>query len=281
MAARTRSPAMPACSIVVPVRNEAAILPVTVTALLAATWSGVRILWVCNGCTDGSAALIRALAGDRGEVLERDPPGKTAALQAGDEVMGALFPRIYLDADTWIDRNGLMALLAPLAEGRADLTAPAHDFDLQRASSVSRAISACWQALPFARDGAFSRVLALSQAGRARWGEWQQIAGDDMFVAAMVPPERRRMIPEAVATTLVPADFAGWVRMRARWLRGERELVALGLVLPKAKSQRRALLVRLLAPRHMFGALCFIAARLIAEIPARSGKASHWRPDRR
>lgn len=60
--------AVPGCGIVVPVCNEAAILPFTVPRLLSCAQEvGARPVWVCNGCTDDSADLIaRLLAGWHG-----------------------------------------------------------------------------------------------------------------------------------------------------------------------------------------------------------------------
>lgn len=91
--------------VVVPVRNEAATLPRTVPALLdAVAGRPARVVWVCNGCTDDSAALIRRHAGDTAEIIELGGAGKTLALQAGDEALGQIFPRFYIDADVVFPR---------------------------------------------------------------------------------------------------------------------------------------------------------------------------------
>lgn len=272
----------PACGIVVPVCNEAAILPLTVPRLVASAQEvGGRLVWVCNGCTDGSADLVRRLAGAGGEVTEIAERAKTRALQAGDDRLGALFPRFYIDADTWLPPGGLTRLLSPLRAGEADLVAPGHAFDCTGASAVSLRIARCWLALPHARMTAFVGVIGLSAAGRARWGRWPAVTGDDIFAAAMIPAGRRRLLPEVSATTRPPPDFAGWVRMRSRWLKGERELRGRGLRIPASPGQRRALLVRLLRGPDPAGAWAFLAARMLASWNARGRTSAGWIPDRR
>ncbi|MEY2882784.1 MAG: hypothetical protein RL490_508, partial [Pseudomonadota bacterium] len=220
----------PAYGIIVPVRNEAALLPLTVPRLLAATAADmVRIIWVCNGCTDNSAAIIRHIAGPHGEVIELPRPGKIGALQAGDTALGALFPRFYMDADSWIRPGDMAPLVQALQSVDTELVAPALNYDVSQSSWLSARIAACWLALPHGRSIAFSMLLGLTAAGRARWDEWPDVTGDDSFVAATIPSTRRRRIAGALATSPAPADFAGWVRMRARWRRGEAELAARSL----------------------------------------------------
>lgn len=268
--------------IVVPVRNEAALLPLTVLRLLSATaGENARIVWVCNGCSDDSAAIIRHLAGPDAEVIVLPLPGKIAALQAGDTALGDLFPRFYVDADCWIGPGGLAPLVHALHAGDADLVAPALDYDVSRSSWLSARIAACWLALPHGSSLAYSMVLGVSAAGRARWGRWPDVTGDDIFVSATIPAARRLRIAGALATSFAPADFAGWIRMRARWRRGEVELAAMGLSVPRHPRQYRALFSQLLRPDTAIGAWAFVAARLAAQHQARPSATTAWLPDRR
>lgn len=272
----------PDYGIIVPLRNEAAVLPVTVPKLLEATQGDrVRIVWVCNGCTDDSAALIRRLAGQQAEVIELDRPGKTTALQLGDETLEGLFPRLYLDADTWLRPGDPARLVQPLVTGAADLVAPRLRFDTDGASPLSVRIGDCWLSLPHARTSAFSNAIGLSAAARALWDRWPDITGDDIFVSATVPGHRRLIVPEALAMIGMPADFAGWVRMRARWRKGEAELARLGLSPPRPAQQRAALLRQMLSARTAPGAWAFAAARILAAMSPTEAGISAWLPDRR
>ena len=271
----------PSYGIIVPLRNEAAVLPVTVPKLLAATKGDrVRIVWVCNGCTDDSAALIRRIAGRAAEVIELDRAGKTAALQAGDDALENLFPRLYLDADTWLRPGDPAHLMQPLFSGTADLVAPRLCFNTAGASPLSARIGACWLSLPHGQTSAFSNAIGLSAAARALWDRWPDITGDDIFVSATVPAHRKLIVTEALATIGMPKSFAGWVRTRARWLKGEAELAKLGLSLPRPAQQKFNLLRQMVAANTALGAWAFAAVRIMAKIAPTDATTSAWLPDR-
>lgn len=275
------SSASPTCSVVVPVRNEAASLDRTIPALLAAArGEQARLLWVCNGCTDDSAARIRRLVGPDAEIIVLPEAGKTLALQAGDRRLGDVFPRLYLDADTWLRPGDLRRLFAPLREGRADLVTAAKAFEYGKASDLATAIARCWLALPYARQHSFLGALAVSAAGRTRWEDWPPLLADDLFLSAMIPPTRRLMVPEAVATTWPPRDLPTWIRTRARWMRGERQMRAAGFDLPVAPLQRGALLQRLAARSTRRGAAAFVLVRLLAAVLAWRTETLGWLPER-
>lgn len=262
-------------------RNETAQLKNTVPKLIAATANDLaRIVWVCNGCTDNSAELVRRLAGPSANVIELERGGKTAALQHGDDALGDLFPRFYLDADTWMRPRDFSRLAEPLLSGAADLVAPRLRFDSNGASQVSARIGACWLSLPHAQTSAFSVAIGLSKAARNLWDHWPEITGDDIFVSATVPAHRKLIVPEAVATTIIPSSFAGWVRMRARWLKGEAEMARLGLALPRPDRQRLSLLRQMVSKDAALGAWAFVAARMLAEVARTDSTDSAWLPER-
>jgi cellulose synthase/poly-beta-1,6-N-acetylglucosamine synthase-like glycosyltransferase len=272
----------PKISIVVPVCNEALVLSLTVPALLAAAREEqAQVLWVCNGCTDDSFKLLQALVEGvhNAAVTEIADRGKTLALQAGDDHFGTLFPRFYVDADTWLRAGDLGRLCQALREGRADLVGPGHDFDCTGVTRVSAAIARCWLALPLGGLALIQGVMGVSQSGRENWGRWPKILGDDIFVSAMVPPARSGRVPDTIATSHAPADFPEWVRRRTRWRAGEAQLAALGLRLPSHPDQRRILLSRLLRGPERLGALAFIAARVAAAF-SKTPTTDSWEPER-
>lgn len=271
----------PDYGIIVPVRNESAVLPVSVSKLINVTRNDkVRIVWALNGCTDNSAALIRQYAGARAEIVETTSAGKTAALQAGDDALGNLFPRLYLDADVWFEDGGISRLMQPLIAGTADLVAPRLRVDGGSATAVSVMIAECWLSLPHARSTAFSNAIGLSESARGLWKYWPKITGDDIFVSAKVPSQRRVVVHEALATISIPRDFMGWARMRSRWLMGQRELAAMGLKPPSVPGQRAALFGRMLRPEFAPGAFAYTAARLLGMALSSGDGSGGWIPDR-
>lgn len=272
---------VPPFGIVIPVRNEAAALREILPALLS-EMEGLRArpVWVCNGCIDESVQVIRSLAGRSAEIIELTRPGKTGALQAGDDALNELFPRFYLDADIILSPGALPALLRPLVDGRADLVAPRIIHTTEGVTALSAAMARTWNALPFAREATFLGAAGVSRAGRAAWERWPDILGDDIFMAASIAPHRRLIVSQVTAETRPPPNFTGWVRMRARWMQGEAELREMGLEAPKASGQRSALFRRMFKPAQAFGAWAFAAARLLA-LFVRVRRTSGWRPDRR
>lgn len=269
------------CGIVVPVRNEALVLDETVPALLAAArGTRARVVWVCNGCTDDSADRIRRHAGPGAEIIVRDAPGKTGALQAGDEALGDLFPRLYLDADACLGPGDLASLMTPLRTGAAEMTGARYAFDTASATRLSERMALCWLALPHAKEGCFVGAIGLSASGRSRWRDWPDVAGDDIFAVSMVPPALRMIVRDARVTTRPPPDFVSWIRTRRRWIEGERQLRTLGLEAPRSDGQRAALLARMVTPRTMSGAWAFALARICAGLTARTD-ATDWLPNRR
>ncbi len=269
------------CGVVVPVRNEALVLDETVPALLSAA-SGIkaRVIWVCNGCTDDSAERIRHHAGPAAEIIIRDAPGKTGALQAGDDALGDLFPRLYLDADACLRPGDLASLMIPLITGAAEMTGARYVFDTAATTRISEGMAMCWLALPHAKEGCFVGAIGVSSSGRARWREWPDVTGDDIFAVSMVPPALRMIVRDALVTTRPPPDFVGWIKTRRRWIEGERQLRKLGLEAPRADGQRAALFARMVTPRTMFGAWAFAMARIFASAVARND-ATDWLPYRK
>ena len=268
-------------SVVVPVHNEAATLPETLPALLAATNPDrAEITYVCNGCTDASADVIRHLAGPAVTLIEIPARSKTAALNAADAQL-ARFPRIYLDADILIEPGGIDALADVLIRGDADLVSPALGFDTRRCTGLARAISDIWQGLPHARQATFHAVIGLSASGRRRWGWFPDLIGDDIFMEAMIPADRRLLVGTVKAVTRPPRRFWTWVGVRARWRRGERELSRMGVTVVRTAGQHQALLALLCRPKTAFAAATFILARLLAEVASRfPQKRDRWFSDR-
>ncbi|WP_424966003.1 glycosyltransferase [Dinoroseobacter sp. S375] len=270
----------PPFGVVMPIRNETDALRRTLPPLLRQL-SGLpaKLVCVCNGCQDDSAQTIRELGGDRVTVIELPRPGKTGALQAGDVVLGDLFPRFYLDADVVLQDGAFQALLRPLCDGEMDLVGARRVHRTEGVSWLSAAMAQTWDALPHAHHAGFLGAVGLSEAGRGQWGAWPEVSGDDIFAASHIPADRRLILSEVTASTCPPSDFAGWVRMRARWKRGERELLAMGLELPRPPGQREALLQRMTTPAHAVGAWAFAAARLCASLVPDDNQTS-WIPDR-
>ncbi len=121
--------AWPSVVAVVPARNEAAILPVTLPTLRSQEYPGpFSVVLVDDASTDGTAATATALgagAGHELRVVRADPPppgwaGKVNAMEQGTAAAGACDSLLFTDADISSAPGTLAALVhAAVADDRA------------------------------------------------------------------------------------------------------------------------------------------------------------------
>ncbi|GAA3192832.1 MULTISPECIES: glycosyltransferase [Streptomyces] len=124
----------PSVAVVVPARDEAAVLPVSLPSLLAQKYPGrAEVFLVDDGSTDGTGALARALAAERDglplTVVSPGPPepgwtGKLWAVRHGIALARERTDPEYLlltDADIAHDPDGLRELVAAARSARLDL----------------------------------------------------------------------------------------------------------------------------------------------------------------
>ena len=96
-------------SIVIPARNEAAVIARTLKGMVeGAAPDELDIIVVCNGCTDETATIARGF-GPPVRVIETIVGSKNHALNVGDESARG-FPRVYADADVLIPIDAIRAL---------------------------------------------------------------------------------------------------------------------------------------------------------------------------
>jgi len=266
-----------AFSVIVPVHDEASLLPETVPRLLAGLPPDTELVFVCNGCRDASPALIRALAGDRARLLVLPQAGKTAAMRAGEAAVSA-FPVFYLDADVWVDGATVAALAATLDREGLELVSPRLVPDTRGAGRLARGVTEVWTALPHMRVAGFHNLLGLSRAGRARFGAIPDVRADDDYMAAHVPQAARRVVGDCTAVIRPPRSLASWIRVRARWASSQRELRRLGATAPATPGQLSALWSMAVAGRGLDVA-AYAAVRGLAPVLAWRERGGWYRDD--
>ncbi|MFD9814647.1 glycosyltransferase [Streptomyces sp. NPDC059080] len=134
MPARTEPERWPSVAVVVPARDEAAVLPVSLPSLLAQKYPGrAEIFLVDDGSTDGTGALARALAAERGGLpltvaspgaMEPGWTGKLWAVRQGIALARGRTDAEYLlltDADIAHEPDSLRELVAAARSARLDL----------------------------------------------------------------------------------------------------------------------------------------------------------------
>ena len=223
-------------SIIIPAHNEETVIERCLSALLDGAEPGeLELIVACNGCTDRTAERARAF-GPPVQVIEIEQASKTAAINAAERVATG-FPRLYIDADVVLPLSGVRAVAATLQNGHL-LASPVADTDLSASSPAVRAFYDIWLRLPYNRVMVGTGVYALSEKGRARFGEFPPIIADDGYVRSRFTPEERVAVPEATVRVVAPRTLRDLVRVKTRSRLGRYEL-AQKHPLPGASDRKR------------------------------------------
>jgi glycosyltransferase involved in cell wall biosynthesis len=271
-------------SIIIPAHNERSVIARTLKAMTDGAEPGeLDLIVVCNGCADDTAEVARGFAPSV-RVIETDIPGKTHALNLGDEAARG-FPRIYADADVVITIETIRALACRLERGDVLAVAPTPDFDLSRCSWPVRACYQIRSLLPSAQEGiGGSGVYALSEIGRARFREFPELTADDGYVRIHFRSEERETVTSATSTVFPPRTIRDLLATKTRAHYGSAELAAMfpGLWKNRGESNHKSL-IRLFRDPSLWASLavyCLVTAiaKRRAQRRLRAG-AANWERD--
>jgi hypothetical protein len=273
--------ARPAGSVVIPAHNEAAVITAGLTALLSGLGSAtLDVVVSCNGCTDGTADVVRA-SGLPVRVIETAEPSKPAALRAADRATD-VFPRIYLDADVRLPGAAALAVLDVL-RGEATLAArPAARYDVSQSSGVVQRYYRARSAAPRLQRSLWGAgVYALSAAGRSRFDEFPDVVADDLFVDRLFAPGEIEIVDCEPVVVHAPRSAADLVTMLRRSYRGQGEADASGR--PGSSGTLRTLgeVLRhgLHGPAASREAATFVRLAVTARLAVRSAGDVRWERD--
>ena len=203
-------------TIIIPAHNEES----TITNMLARLLDGlalaeVRVIVVCNGCTDRTADAARRFEGAV-EVIEIEPASKTAAINEG-EARAEDFPRIYVDADIQLSGASAMKVIRTLSEPGVLAAEPRPIFDTSASSPLVRAYYAVWLALHGGAPGDVGCGLyAVSEAGRSRFGSLPRIIADDAYVRAWFRDGEIIEVADAYAVVRAPRTMVDLIKIKTR-----------------------------------------------------------------
>jgi glycosyltransferase involved in cell wall biosynthesis len=271
-------------SIIIPAHNERSVIARTLKAMTDGAEPGeLDLIVVCNGCADDTAEVARGFRPSV-RVIETDIPGKTHALNLGDEAARG-FPRIYADADVVITIETIRALACRLERGDVLAVAPTPDFDLSRCSWPVRACYQIRSLLPSAQEGiGGSGVYALSEIGRARFREFPALTADDGYVRIQFRSDERETVTFATSTVFPPRTIRDLLATKTRAHYGSAELAAMfpGLWKNRGESNHKSL-IRLFRDPSLWASLavyCLVTAiaKRRAQRRLRAG-AANWERD--
>ncbi|MBS1692091.1 MAG: WecB/TagA/CpsF family glycosyltransferase [Actinobacteria bacterium] len=210
-------------SVIVPACNEAAVIRRTLEPLSEAAADGyIELIVVCNGCTDDTAAIARAVPGV--SVVELQHGSKPAALNAGDEA-ATLWPRLYLDADIQITASAVVAVLDRLGQGDVLAARPDHTYDCSGADAVVRSYYRARQRIPQHKRAMWGAgAYGLSSEGHHRLGTFPALTGDDLYVDSLFHADEKTVVPTEPSVVKTPANVGSLVKILRRAYRGGIEL---------------------------------------------------------
>lgn len=214
-------------SVVIAAHNEAAVIGRCLDSLLAGAQRGeFDITVAANGCTDTTAAIAAERSGVR--VIDLSQPGKARALNAADEIAVG-FPRIYLDADIFTTAEVVRALCEAVEGGHTDqrgarqvlAAVPRRDLRVAGRPLLVRGYFAINGRLPIFRHGLFGRgMIALSEAGRARFDRFPEMVADDLFLDAQFAADEKCQVDEVATMVETPRTVRDLVRRLVRVRQG-------------------------------------------------------------
>jgi glycosyltransferase involved in cell wall biosynthesis len=257
-------------AIIIPAHNEAAVIGQTLQALLPQVREDDEIIVVCNGCSDDTAGVARRFE-PRVVVLETEVPSKTNALNLGDRQAHS-YPRIYLDADIVLGDGAVQKMVDALSAGPWLAVAPDPQMDLAGASWAVRAYYDIWLSLPYCRSGMIGAgVYALSEAGRARFGDFPAVIADDGYVRAIFKEAERGRVSDARSVVHAPASLKWLLKIKTRSRLGGMELVLKfpGLLANEAKDYSGAMRGVLANPLKWPKVLVYLYVNLLSRLLAK------------
>jgi glycosyltransferase involved in cell wall biosynthesis len=213
----------PRVTIVVPAHNEERGLARLLPALLGDAEPGeFRVIVVCNGCTDASAARAREFGPDV-DVIELEIASKAAALEVGIAQISD-FPAVFVDADVLLDTRGVRAMAEFLGTPGTLATAPERDLDRTGVSRIARSYYDVWERLPQVRAGLFGRgVIAMNELGLERVRALPRFISDDLAYSESFSPAERGITTDALVTVWPARTWRALLHRRIRVVEGSRE----------------------------------------------------------
>lgn len=224
--------ASPAASVIVPAYNEEhRIGPLLTTLSQVATELGYLVVIACNGCVDRTVAMARATPGVK--VLDLERASKPHALNEAERFVGAVFPRLYVDADVRTDATSIERLVDALRVDTPRAVRPMESYVMDGAPWFVRTYYSMRYVVPSSRawlehhiEG--HHIYGTNAAGRAKFDcfpEEGQIM-EDAFFDRMFDPDEKVPVYDSHVEVPLPSSSRALLRGMTRIYQGNWELTA-------------------------------------------------------
>lgn len=268
-------------SVVIPAHNEALVITSGLRTLLAGLPAGaLDVVVSCNGCTDGTADVVRR-SGLPVRVLEIESASKPAALRAADEVLDA-FPRLYVDADVQLHGGAARAVLDRLRQDGPLAARPSASYDTSRCDPVVQRYYRARSATPRLLGSLWGAgVYGLSERGRGRFDAFPDVVADDLFVDRLFARDEIEIVDCEPVVVRAPRSAEDLVSMLRRSYRGQEEADA-------GRRRRGSGSIRTLGevalhglhgPRALRESVTFVRLALVARHAVHVGGPVRWERD--
>lgn len=268
-------------SVVVPAHDEAFVIRSCLDALFTGVGPGqLEVVVSCNGCSDDTADVVRALPYPV-TVLEQTTPSKPAALRLADSTCSTL-PRLYLDADVRLPGASALAVLSRLRDGGPLAARPRASYDTARSSWPVRSYYRARAGLPSLNGGLWGAgVYGLSRQGRARFEDFPDVVADDLFVDGLFSADEIDVVDCDPVVVQVPRTTADLLRVLRRSQRGK---ASAGVGTGVARSSTATTLAEVRrhagrAPRNTADAAVFSALGAWARVGSYRSPDASWERD--
>lgn len=228
------TPAPPYC-VVIPAHDEEATIARTLTHIGQPEPGRMRIIVVCNACSDRTADVVRATMPEA-ELIELAEAGKWRAINAGFNAAGEGIV-LVVDADIEVSRKALDELARELERPGVRAASPGVVFDLSFTDRWVRAYYKIFSRHPYLRVGVGGAgVYGLSIEGRRSIPQFPPLISDDGYVRSRIPMRYQRRVSRGLDGRRVksrvrpPRSLMQLLRVEARWRQGDVELSKLAHV---------------------------------------------------
>jgi hypothetical protein len=214
-------------SIIVPAHNEEKRIVKLLETLRVVANDGYCIVISCNGCTDGTLGLAKAVPGLH--VIASIEPSKTSAINRAEKYIGNVFPRLYVDADAEIDPQSIHELFFALEVSEPLAVRPSSRLLIDKAPWLVRTWYESTTLIPSSRMWSETHlggnaVYGTNESGRALFGTFPSLHSDDGYFDSVFDSAQKKVVSSARVDIRVEATSGELLRTLVRVSYGNEEL---------------------------------------------------------